>query len=197
MWRKAKQKGDSSSRSLLVRPCACVRFLPELIPLFHCFYGESHPRIGEQGGQSEGDGEGASEWGTGKEKATPGRGVAAVGGTAAAQRAQARPHETHAVPSCRLLSELYRIHVNVTDPVPLLGAALLIRDLCVIHEYRRRRCTWPSICLPARHAIASRAACSAAMQEPGGRPVVHLWRKESHAFGLGQGPEKRWWRAAA
>ena len=147
-------------------------------------------RVGDQGGQSKGDG------GKGHD-AGRGRGVAAVGSTAAAERAQARPHGTHAVPSCRLLSELYRIHVNVTDPVPLLGAALLIRDLCVIHEYRRRRCTWPSICLPARHAIASRAACSAAMQEPGGRPVVHLWRKESHAFGLGQGPEKRWWRSAA
>jgi hypothetical protein len=30
-----------------------------------------------------------------------GLGVAAVGSTAAAERAQARPHGTHAVPSCR------------------------------------------------------------------------------------------------
>ena len=129
MWRKAKQKGDSSSRSLLVRPCACVRFLPELIPLFHCFYGESHPRIGEQGGQSEGDGEGASEWGTGKEKATPGRGVAAVGGTAAAQRAQARPH------------------VRVVSPAFQAVSYPVAPRSCVTHEYHR--CTWPAVHSPA------------------------------------------------
>jgi hypothetical protein len=123
MWRKAKQNGDSSSRSLLVRPCACVRFLPELIPLFHFFL---HRRAG---GQSEGDGEGASEWGTGKEKATPGRGVAAVGGTAAAQRAQARPH-------VRVVSPAFRA---VSYPVAPRS--------CVTHEYHR--CTWPAVHSPA------------------------------------------------